>query len=289
MEYTEHEGSDTYSYQSTVVGTGYEAFSRFAYEAETSVNYIEFAVTAGTANPESALFESIELDIFTGSIYDGQEEPNTELESLFIAEEGMPSSLTYFISDVEIFNTTPLAVDEVNWVRVMLPEPLTINPGLIYNASIIVGDPPEGELDVLWPLANSGNSEASSHWFGPFDGEPNVSLFIGGTGYAIRMGSDGPSNTTGNEPVTFRLGQNYPNPVNGSETLIDWELLEPAENITFTVHDMNGRVVDQRDLGDRPTGKQETLRINTDLAAGVYQYSLIVGNYRAVRKMVVTK
>ncbi|MFN2423584.1 MAG: T9SS type A sorting domain-containing protein [Cryomorphaceae bacterium] len=289
-EFISHLNNASYGYFTTLAGAGYEAFSRYAFHEETEIDFIEFALTTGPVNPEDALFESISLDVFTGSVYANQDAPNDALESLFVDEEGN-SSVTYFITDASIFNTTPVLAEETNWVRVMFPEAITVTPEFIYNASITVGSAPDiGAEDFLWPLAAGSNSSTASHYFGPFDGDPEVSLFIGGTAFAIRMGNSTTVNTVdGTEPVTFRLGQNYPNPVNGTETLIDWELLEPAQNITFTVHDMNGRVVEQRDLGDRPAGKQETLRVNTNLAAGVYQYSLIVGNYRAVRKMVVTK
>jgi hypothetical protein len=171
----------------------------------------------------------------------------------------------------------------------MFPEPISVSSEFIYNAEVGVGPAPEGVTDFIWPLSRNGNPETSSHWFGPFEGTP-TSLFIGTTAYTIRLGNSAATvSTTGADPVTFRLGQNYPNPTNGNETLIDWELIEPAENITFTVHDMNGRMVDQRYFGDRPAGKQETIRLENNLASGVYQYSLIVGNYRAVRKMIVTK
>jgi len=289
-EYLGHNRPVGFTYFTALAGAGYEAFSRYSYQEQAEVDYIEFALTTGPVNPEDVLFESIQLDIFTGSVYAAQDAPNDVIESFFFDEEGT-SSLSYFITDAEIFNTTPSPADETNWVRVMLPEPITVNPGFIYNASIVVGSAPDiGAEDFIWPLAQGNNPVTSSHFFGPFQGDPEVSLFIGRTAFAIRMGNSVSTiNTLDNDPVTFRLGQNYPNPVNGTETLIDWELLEPAQNVVFTVHDMNGRLVEQRKMGDRPAGIQETIRLNTNLAAGVYQYALVVGNYRAVRKMVVTK
>lgn len=287
-EVMSHSAAASYGYSSNLAGANYEAVSRYSFNDDTQIDYIEFALTTGDVNPEDILFASLNLNVFTGSIYEGQEPPNDELVNLFEVDEDGNSALNYFITDPEIFNDTPSPADETNWVRVMFPDPIDVSSGIIYNAEVGTGTPPEGLSDFVWPLASGGNPVTSSHWFGPFDGAA-TSLFIGGTTYAIRLGFDGTVGTEASESVTFRLGQNYPNPTNGQETLIDWELLEPAKNVTFTVYDMNGRVVDQRKLGDRPAGVQETIRLNADLAAGVYQYSLAVGNRRAVRKMVVTK
>lgn len=288
-EYISHSGAQNFTYPSLLAGANYEAVSRYSFNDDTEIDYIEFAVTTGDAPAEEALFQSINLNVFTGSVYPDQAPPNDELVNLFEVDQDGNSSLNYFITDTEIFNTTPSPADETQWVRVMFPDPIAVSSEFVYNAEIGVGTPPEGLTDYIWPLSNGGNPETAGHWFGPFEGQA-TSLFIGRTAFTIRLGnSEETVSTTGAEPVTFRLGQNYPNPTNGQETLIDWELLEPAQNITFTVHDMNGRVVEQRKFGDRSAGKQETIRLNADLAAGVYQYSLVVGNYRAVRKMVVTK
>lgn len=291
-EYVSHSRPVSYSYSSSLAGSEYEAVSRYSFNEPTEINFIEFALTTGPVNPEDILFETINLNVFTGSVFADQAAPNDELVNLFEVDGNGVSALNYFITDTDIFNETPSAASETQWVRVMFPEPIAVSPGVIYNAEVGVGSAPDigGITDFLWPLTSGGNSANSSHWFGPFEGAP-TSLFIGRTGYTIRLGNADAStiNTETSEPVTFLLGQNYPNPTNGTETLVDWELLEPANNITFTVHDMQGKVVDQRNFGSRPAGKQEVIRLNTDLAAGVYQYSLIVGNYRAVRKMVVTK
>lgn len=291
-DFMSHNGGDSYGFRSDLQGSDCLNISRFAYDEPGEINFIEFALTTGDVDPELLLFQTLNLNVFTGSLYEEPEAPNDEIINLFDVDENGNSDLNYFITDTAIFNADPpLLASETQWVRVYFPEPVVINPDLIYNAELAVGVPPEGvPIDFLWPLFGAGNPESSSFWIGPFNGE-NTRLFIGGTGFTIRLGNDASVNTNdvNAEPVTFRLGQNYPNPVKGGETLIEWELLEPAKNITFTVHDAQGRVVDQRNFGDRPAGKQEIIRLNADMAAGVYQYSLVVGNYRAVRKMVVTK
>lgn len=288
-EYMSHTGASL-TYAPGWVGADYTALTRFGYQEPGEIDYIQFALTTGDVAPEVALFESIELNVATGSIFQNQPPPNDGgiggFEYAF--EEG---EVTFFISDAGVLNDAPLPTEDVQWINVMLPQPVVVDPQFVYNGMVEVGTPPDApgtEGGFLWTLLSTGRSEAASLFSGTI-GDDVANFFIGGNVFAIRLGKTGDVSSNTEQPLMFFLGQNYPNPVNGSETMIDWELFEPAQNVTFTVHDMNGRVVEQRKLGDRPAGKQETIRLNADLAAGVYQYSLIIGNHRAVRKMVVTK
>lgn len=87
-------------------------------------------------------------------------------------------------------------------------------------------------------------------------------------------------------PTEFSLQQNYPNPFNPT-TVISWSLPQRAE-VTFTVFDILGRQVDQRDLGELPAG-EHSLEWSQPVASGVYLYRLRAGEWVAARKMTLLK
>ena len=283
--FTSHAAGSSFDYPSDIDVSEFRAGSRFVFTEGSGIHFIQFALTTGDVDPTEALFEWFHFDVYTGSVYEGQEPPNDEFVSLYDFENN------YFIADGQVFNSVPSPADETFWVTVNLPEPICVDPDLIYNVEIRIDTLTDGSESFIRPLISEASSESASYWISDVDGESSVQL-MGNKSFLIRLGTQPPCVVIKVEDAdshAFILGQNYPNPVNGSETMIDWELFEPAQNITFTVHDINGRVVEQRKLGDRPAGKQETIRLNADLAAGVYQYSLIVGNHREARKMLITR
>ncbi len=285
-EYMSNNGA-TLTYPSTWQGSEFEALSRYSFTEPMELEYIQFAMTTGDVDPEVALFETINLDVEIGSMYE-----DSFADFIEFFPEDNPLSL--FITSTDLFNESPVAAADANWVTVFFPEPIQVEPGLIYNAVLQVGTPPDApgtEDGFIWPMRSLSRNTGASLFAGTIGGDA-AAFFIGTQWLSVRLGSPVEEDVISTEnmlDLRFRLGQNYPNPADGMGTNIDWELFEPGKNIQFVMHDMNGRVIEQRDLGDRPAGKQETIRINTDLAAGVYQYQLIVGDHRAVRKMVIAK
>jgi hypothetical protein len=85
----------------------------------------------------------------------------------------------------------------------------------------------------------------------------------------------------------FQLGQNVPNPFNGT-TRIDYNLINSG-NVVFTVVDLTGKVVMERNMGQQASGAY-TLNIESgDLSAGTYYYTLSVDGVRTTKRMVVEK
>ncbi|WP_114782503.1 T9SS type A sorting domain-containing protein [Botryobacter ruber] len=82
----------------------------------------------------------------------------------------------------------------------------------------------------------------------------------------------------------FSLGQNYPNPTNGSTT-IQFEL-KKAGAIALEVFDITGRKVATLAEGNKAAGAHEVRFVNT-LNSGVYFYKLSANGVSATRKMVV--
>lgn len=98
-------------------------------------------------------------------------------------------------------------------------------------------------------------------------------------------------------PERSELLQNYPNPFN-PETWIPYQLKEPNE-VTIRLYNTAGELVRQFDLGYKPAGLYVSRdravywdgrdKFGTQVASGVYFYSIRSGDFVAVRKLVVLK
>ncbi|MCA1763663.1 MAG: T9SS type A sorting domain-containing protein [Cryomorphaceae bacterium] len=249
--------------------------TRMMFEQETTINYIQFGILS-TDDAPSQPGDVVYLNMRTGSVLEteGGENPMNRLYG--------DDEIEYVLTEAE-FTTG----EQTIWITMPLPEEVTVSPGVVYQGEVEI--PVIGE-DYLWvPFSNQQSSFVGVLFeYAEQSGGPQGWWTLGGNvphirlGYNESLGVDGPSD------LTFKLGQNYPNPTTGA-TRIDWELLEPANDVQFRITDINGRLVYQEDLGNRPAGVQESLDLNLDLAAGNYQYALQVGNEVIVRKMVVTK
>lgn len=92
-----------------------------------------------------------------------------------------------------------------------------------------------------------------------------------------------------NDPIvhSFSLGQNYPNPFNPSTT-ITYSLPETA-HVKLTLYDVTGRWVSVLIDELQHAGQHVTQFEATGLSSGVYFYRIEAGEYRATRKMMITK
>ncbi len=87
-------------------------------------------------------------------------------------------------------------------------------------------------------------------------------------------------------PDPFALGENYPNPFNGSTT-IRIDIPEPCE-LTFTVTDVLGRTV-KAATEPVPAGTHWKVVDANGLSSGVYLYSVRAGRYAGARKMLLIR
>jgi hypothetical protein len=92
-------------------------------------------------------------------------------------------------------------------------------------------------------------------------------------------------------PESFALRGNYPNPFRGSTTL-QFDLPEEAD-VTVEVYNLLGQRVMEVDETRLPSGAGQTLRLEGDLASGVYLYRIqaVMGaqTVRETGKMVVVR
>ncbi len=85
-------------------------------------------------------------------------------------------------------------------------------------------------------------------------------------------------------PGQFYLKQNYPNPFN-AETIIEYEVREPTK-VVLKVFDLNGREVMQLVDDFCQSGLHQVKFGASGLASGVYFYRIEMGDFKAVKKMV---
>ena len=98
-------------------------------------------------------------------------------------------------------------------------------------------------------------------------------------------------------PAETALLPNYPNPFN-PETWIPYQLKTPA-NVTLTIHDVHGRIVQTLEIGYQPAGLYQSRdraaywdgrnERGEPVATGVYFCTLSAGDFRTSRRMLVGK
>jgi uncharacterized delta-60 repeat protein len=90
-----------------------------------------------------------------------------------------------------------------------------------------------------------------------------------------------------NNPFAFRLYQNYPNPFNPSTTL---KFSVPyAGPVNLTVYDVLGKEVDVLVDQYMTAGEYSVAFKGSNIASGIYFYKLTAGNFKDVKKMILTK
>jgi hypothetical protein len=88
-------------------------------------------------------------------------------------------------------------------------------------------------------------------------------------------------------PTEFALDQNYPNPFNPS-TKIHYRIAS-GSNVKLSVCNMLGQEVATLVNGFRAAGDYEVDFTGSNLASGVYYYTLRAGRFTETRKMILTK
>ena len=93
-------------------------------------------------------------------------------------------------------------------------------------------------------------------------------------------------------PKQFSVSQNYPNPFNPTTTL-EYTLPENMA-VQITIFDNLGRVVKNLFNGNQGSGYKKVVWDATDnhgqpVSAGVYMYSIVAGENRQTKKMILLK
>jgi hypothetical protein len=88
-------------------------------------------------------------------------------------------------------------------------------------------------------------------------------------------------------PKGFSLKQNYPNPFN-PVTQISYEIPDQSD-ISLDLYDIRGLKIKSLDSGLKPAGSHSFMFDASDMASGVYFYTLSLDNITQTRKLVLMK
>ncbi len=88
-------------------------------------------------------------------------------------------------------------------------------------------------------------------------------------------------------PVKYELSQNYPNPFNPSTT-INYSIKQSGL-VTLKVYDVLGKEVETLVNEVKSSGSYNVNFDGTNLSNGVYFYKIEVGDFAAIKKMILLK
>lgn len=208
--------------------------------------------------------------------------------TIFIGANTAPGAILYgvvYMDDASGFlymdqtaDYTVTAGDIGGSVTLPLSSPIAVAPGEGYVAA----GGHYGGPDAMY-IANGGTAPAQTCFF--LDGTDNTWYYITSIP-TVRM------NMTPNVGLSeeaslagVKLGQNYPNPTNGTTT-ISYELAQ-AGNVTLEVFDVTGKKVMEMNEGSQAAGQHNFVLDANSLSSGLYNYSLIVDGNRVTKTMLV--
>lgn len=85
----------------------------------------------------------------------------------------------------------------------------------------------------------------------------------------------------------FFLGNNFPNPYN-PVTKINFGI-PVAQNVTFYVFDLQGRIIEEVNLGRKAAGQYQVTWDASRLASGTYFYGLKTNDFAQFKRMILVK
>ena len=192
-----------------------------------------------------------------------------------------PFESTYWLYNDE---WTPSSIDASEFVYLSFEDPIALDQGNFYFASVIVEFESEAELTVLGNADSDTDNSTGQYsqagsgdfvWFTSQTATPAIRLIT-----SERVGVDEIANANG-----IQLFQNIPNPANGNTT-IRFEVLQ-ARRVALEVRDLQGRLIQTIDRGQLPAGQHNVVLDTDALNAGIYTYTLVADGMRLTKKMVV--
>ena len=181
------------------------------------------------------------------------------------------------------------------WVELPLTDPFTGNPGYVVDPALGEGWTVSisNQFDSLFvgvsgEALNVGGewTTAGISWY-PADGSANN--YFTGSCFMMRLNVTSSSIVTelSENETSVILGQNRPNPFKGM-TIIPFTLVNTG-NVTFSITDVTGKIIETRNLGVLAAGDQNIEFNGHNLAGGIYYYSLIIDGKQSTKKLTVAK
>lgn len=208
-------------------------------------------------------------------------------------------SFSYLVT-IENVSGAPLTFDA--WVDVTLPvgghfgplvtpRSLTLQPGESFSRQLTQTIPPGAPEGGYSLNVYAGDSEPVQFYgSGRFSFEKSGALLDGGQLFNWSLNGDfgnGTHTEVASLPATPVLKGAYPNPFNPSTTISF--ILPEAAQVTLTVYDISGRLVQSLVDGWRDAGAHDVSFNASHLVSGVYLYSLKAGEFSIDGKIVLMK
>jgi len=204
--------------------------------------------------------------------------------SIFLADSSIIASevLDVFIASSSVHEVTDADITAGEITMYFDESDNTIDAGAYYVGVIIEEDDFGALFRVIDDLTIPQPQFASRM---VLDG----TLGVGGSALAIRMlTTDEPYDDTSiNNEATldFSLLQNTPNPAN-STTVINYNM-KTANTVSLSIVDVTGKIVKTINEGTKSFGSHSLTLDVKDLSAGVYSYTLTVGENQITKRMII--
>lgn len=245
---------------STQSGDEFEMCNKFFIHNEADAYSVSVAFAR---KPTGSSLPTPHDQLITARIYDG-------------AGNWIAESQEYFIDSADL-----IPAGQNKMVELLFADPLNlpVDEYLVCVYYAFGGDP-------VW-IATSGLSDSGTS----LDARPNVQdaaaqFFIQDNTPMIRLNFD-PSVGIAEQDVTagVGLGQNIPNPATGT-TAIPYSL-EGSATVRLAVHDVSGKLVLERNEGNKGAGVYRIQLDTNTMPEGVYFYTLTAGTTQLSKRMTV--
>jgi parallel beta-helix repeat protein len=213
---------------------------------------------------------------------------NITAVALFIVKAGSPGNVIIQLTtdSGEILNESSVYqshVPDSDWVRIVLPETIDLEPGEPYRIYVFSSEPSPGPDErYTW----NGNHDSDYPGITDvYDIEPDYDYAFMTYGYDRETGTE--NIDVAFLPKEFRLFQNYPNPFNASTT-IKYNL-PSASHVIIEIYDILGRRVESLVQGEQQAGYHQVVWDASELSSGLYFYTIKAGDYVETRKTLLLK
>lgn len=278
---------DVYNGAYTTLGQDVIWSSPYVFSEPTAENavitHVEAVLQFNADFAETVAGEVIYFNVRSGSVLEEDPEVPESITTVFFDSENPleyeDGDLEFTIEESDIWDADLDGTPYTVYATFLLPNPIMINAGEVYQAEFRVPAAGEG---IVFPAVSGGQEQFSGTLYDFADG---AWFFLGNNSMCTRFRTSSASSV---EEVSYESGvqllQNYPNPFN-DVTRIQYRLDETAD-VTFEVFDMAGKLVHSEDHGLVPAGIAQTFNFDrTGLSAGVYTYSIVSNGERVTRKL----
>ena len=171
-------------------------------------------------------------------------------------------------------------VNNNNTISLPLFSPLPLTAGVGYL--VCAGSYGDGGVTNDFRVATSGTSDPQTSY--KYDGTDLTWYYLTSTPM-VRMNFDPSGGINDNTDLNIQLGQNNPNPFN-DHTYIKFELMDNT-SARIEISDITGKIIEVISLDNISKGIHEIEINSKNYNSGSYLYSLISGEHRITKQMII--